>query len=170
MHYRGVDGSFGWESIAGYVTEAEGNRCASRMCFQCENGTYWLYKIILNTYLMAESFPDARRVAPISACVFLQRVSGNLKCNKNGHAFDANFEHPTLQGATVPTYANPGCRFACPGLRTIIGLSARTNWVLTHPHKTSNNMTLEYHFCWIDKPVRHQHVCCSETCKAHGWQ
>ena len=75
-----------------------------------------------------------------------------------------------LQGATVPTYANPGCRSACPGLRTIIGLSARTNWVLTHPHKTSNNMTLEYHFCWIDKPVRHQHVCRSETCKAHGWQ
>ena len=26
--------------IAGYVTEAEGNRCVSRMCFQCENGTY----------------------------------------------------------------------------------------------------------------------------------
>ena len=34
------------------------------------------------------------RVAPISACVFLQRVSGNLKCNKNGRAFDAYFEHP----------------------------------------------------------------------------
>ena len=26
--------------IAGYVTEAEGDRCVSRMCFQCENGTY----------------------------------------------------------------------------------------------------------------------------------
>ena len=26
--------------IAGYVTEAEGDRCASRMCFQCENDTY----------------------------------------------------------------------------------------------------------------------------------
>ena len=39
-------------------------------------------------------YPDARRVAPISACVFLQRFSGNLKCNKNGRAFDADFEHP----------------------------------------------------------------------------
>ena len=38
--------------------------------------------------------PDAGRVAPISACVFLQRVSGNLKCNKNGRAFDADFERP----------------------------------------------------------------------------
>ena len=26
--------------IAGYVTEDEGDRCASRTCFQCENGTY----------------------------------------------------------------------------------------------------------------------------------
>ena len=43
---------------------------------------------------MAESFPDAGRVAPISACVLLQRVSGNLKCNKNGRAFDADFERP----------------------------------------------------------------------------
>ena len=25
--------------IAGYVTEAEGDRCVSRMCFQCENDT-----------------------------------------------------------------------------------------------------------------------------------
>ena len=39
--------------IAGYVTEAEGDRCVSRMCFQCEYDTYWLYKIILNTYLIA---------------------------------------------------------------------------------------------------------------------
>ena len=38
------------------------------------------------------NYPDAGRVAPISACVFLQRVSGNLKCNKNGRAFDADFE------------------------------------------------------------------------------
>ena len=29
------------------------------------------------------NYPDARRVAPISACVFFQRVSSNLKCNKN---------------------------------------------------------------------------------------
>ena len=29
--------------IAGYVTEAEGDRCVSRMCFQCEYDTYWLY-------------------------------------------------------------------------------------------------------------------------------
>ena len=28
------------------------------------------------------NYPDARRVAPISACVFFQRVSSNLKCNK----------------------------------------------------------------------------------------
>ena len=40
------------------------------------------------------NYPDARRVAPISACVFLQRVSGNLKCNKNARAFDTDFEHP----------------------------------------------------------------------------
>ena len=26
--------------IAGYVTEAEGDRCVSRMCFQCEYDTY----------------------------------------------------------------------------------------------------------------------------------
>ena len=26
--------------IAGYVTENEGNRCAPRTCFQCENATY----------------------------------------------------------------------------------------------------------------------------------
>ena len=64
---------------------------------------------------MAESFPDAGRVAPISACVFLQRVSGNLKCNKSGRAFDANFEHPTLQGATVPTYATLGAASLAQG-------------------------------------------------------
>ena len=36
-----------------------------------------------------------RLASAISACVFLQRVSGNLKCNKNARAFDADFEHPT---------------------------------------------------------------------------
>ena len=47
------------------------------------------------------NYPDARRVAPISACVFLQRVSGNLKCLKNSRAFDADFEHPTFQAVLV---------------------------------------------------------------------
>ena len=52
---------------------------------------------------MAESFPDARRVAPISACVFLQRVSGNLKCNKNARAIDTDFEHPACKGKSIIT-------------------------------------------------------------------
>ena len=47
------------------------------------------------------NYPDAGRVAPISACVFLQRVSGNLKCNKNGRAFDADFEHPAWKGKSI---------------------------------------------------------------------
>ena len=28
---------------------------------------------------------------------------------KSGLAFDANFEHPTFQGATAPTWEAPGC-------------------------------------------------------------
>ena len=28
---------------------------------------------------------------------------------KSGLAFDANFEHPTFQGATAPTWEDPGC-------------------------------------------------------------
>ncbi len=47
------------------------------------------------------NYPDAGRIAPISACVFLQRVSSNLKCNKNDRAFDANFEHPTCKGKSI---------------------------------------------------------------------
>jgi hypothetical protein len=47
------------------------------------------------------NYPDAGRVAPISACVFLQRVSSNLKCNKNDRAFDVNFEHPTCKGKSI---------------------------------------------------------------------
>ena len=31
---------------------------------------------------------------PLVLAFFLQRVSGNLKCNKNGRAFDADFERP----------------------------------------------------------------------------
>ena len=36
-------------------------------------------------------------VLAFGACVFLQRVSGNLKHPKNGLIFDANFEHPTYR-------------------------------------------------------------------------
>ena len=57
--------------------------------------------------LIAETFPDAIRVAPISACVFLQRASGNLKCNKNGRAFDADFEHPTCKGKSITVCFEP---------------------------------------------------------------
>ena len=43
-------------------------------------------------------YPDAGRVAPISACVWclrvLQRVSSNLKHPKNGLIFYANFGRP----------------------------------------------------------------------------
>ena len=41
---------------------------------------------------------------------------------KSGLAFDAYFEHPTFQGATAPTCGDPGCRFACLGLRASLGL------------------------------------------------
>ena len=50
VHYRGADVPSGEVSVpdnrgtegvmAGYVTEAEGDRCVSRMCFQCEYDTY----------------------------------------------------------------------------------------------------------------------------------
>ena len=36
-------------------------------------------------------FPDAGHVAPIRGSVFLQRVSGNLKCPQNGLVLDAYF-------------------------------------------------------------------------------
>ena len=59
---------------------------------------------------MAESFPDARRVAPISACVWCLRLvlesvrmfmfyQTTITTNRNPQndlIFDANFELPTL--------------------------------------------------------------------------
>nr|DAJ59925.1 MAG TPA: hypothetical protein [Caudoviricetes sp.] len=60
VRYRGADVSIG-EGFCPPITgkrieramcpRAKGNRCVSRMCFQCENVTCWLYKMILNTYL-----------------------------------------------------------------------------------------------------------------------
>ena len=62
------------------------------------------------------NYPDARRVAPISACVFLQRVSGNLKCNKNGRAFDADFEKRANGAACHYGVLCPLARVACYGV------------------------------------------------------
>ena len=39
------------------------------------------------------------RIVPVSACVLLQRISGNLKFPKNGLVLDVNLEHPTQQRA-----------------------------------------------------------------------
>ena len=40
-------------------------------------------------------------------CIFAQYLS---------KFSETYFEHPTFQGATAPTWGDPGCRFACPGL------------------------------------------------------
>ena len=50
-----------------------------------KRGSYYLAEFVFSSFL----YPDAGRVAPISACDYLQRVSGNLKCPKNDLAFDA---------------------------------------------------------------------------------
>ena len=47
-------------------------------------------------------FPDARRVAPIRGSVFLQRVSGNLKCPKT-----VSFLMPFLNTLPVHCYVAP---------------------------------------------------------------
>ena len=70
--------------IAGYVTKNEGNRCAPRTCFQCENDTNRLYKIILNTYLICTFVPQ------MSPCLLLQcpvacLLLGRLVVNCFGH-------------------------------------------------------------------------------------
>ena len=36
----------------------------------------------------------------------------------------SDFEHPTFQGATAPTWGDPGCRFACPGLSAPLAFQA----------------------------------------------
>ena len=52
-------------------------------------------QLVHNQFAATKPLPTGGgKTVPISACVFLQRVSGNLKCNKNGRAFDADFEHP----------------------------------------------------------------------------
>ena len=52
------------------------------------------------------NYPDARRVAPISACVFFQRVSSNLKCNKNEclHSPHSTFCANCLHSALLSTF------------------------------------------------------------------
>ena len=35
---------------------------------------------------------------------------------KIGRVKYSDFEHPTFQSATAPTWGDPGCRFACPVL------------------------------------------------------
>ena len=53
------------------------------------------------------NYPDARRVAPISACVFFQRVSSNLKCNKNEclHSPHSTFCANCLHSALLSTHS-----------------------------------------------------------------
>ena len=48
----------------------------------------------------------SRRVAPISACVFFQRVSSNLKCNKNEclHSSHSTFCAICLHSALLSTF------------------------------------------------------------------
>ena len=46
-------------------------------------------------------------------CIFAQYLS---------KFSETYFEHPTFQGATAPTWGDPGCRFACPGLSAPLGL------------------------------------------------
>ena len=48
---------------------------------------FYLAESVFSSFL----YPDARRVAPIRGSVFLQRVSGNLKCPQNGLVLDAYF-------------------------------------------------------------------------------
>ena len=48
VRYRDAAGFFGRRSIAGYVTENEGNRCARERAFNV--------KIISNTYLIKEDY------------------------------------------------------------------------------------------------------------------
>ena len=62
------------------------------------------------------TLPMSSRVAPISACVFLQRVSGNLECNKNGRTFDANFEKRANGAACPYGVLCPLARVACYGV------------------------------------------------------
>ena len=52
------------------------------------------------------NYPDARRVAPIIACVFFQRVSSNLKCNKNEclHSPHSTFCANCLHSALLSTF------------------------------------------------------------------
>ena len=45
-----------------------------------KRGSYYLVEFVFSSFL----YPDAGRVAPISACDYLLCVSGNLKCPKNG--------------------------------------------------------------------------------------
>ena len=50
-----------------------------------KRGCYYLVEFVFFSFL----YPDAGRVAPISACDYLLCVSGNLKCPKNDLAFNA---------------------------------------------------------------------------------
>ncbi|WP_337953453.1 hypothetical protein, partial [Prevotellamassilia timonensis] len=67
--------------------------------------------------------PDARRVAPIRGSVFLQRVSGNLKCPKT-----VSFLMPFLNTLPVHCYVAPlPCNtkntfFALQGIRFALTL------------------------------------------------
>ena len=52
---------------------------------------------------------------------------------KIGRVKYSDFEHSTFQGATAPTCGDPGCRFACPGLRAPLGLQpALAHTLLLH--------------------------------------
>ena len=57
-------------------------------------------------------FPDARRVAPISARVF---------CNKTSLIFDVDFEHTTCKGATALTRGKPRVPLCLPWAIEFIG-------------------------------------------------
>ena len=59
--------------------------------------SYYLAGAVFPSFI----YPDAGRVAPISACVWCLRFFAacfrQLKPPKNGLIFDANFEHPTYR-------------------------------------------------------------------------